>query len=86
MAENVALDLSVPQLPSPWEKKSIVLAFHARMLNDFWSLWCLDMTVEREAVYLMASCWLNVGEEGLGGSLLAEDPLPHLEPRRFTQG
>lgn len=42
--------------------------------------------MEREAVYLMATCWLYKGEEGLGDSLLAEDPLPPQKVHVTTQG
>lgn len=40
-------------------------------------------------MYLVASCWLYMGGKGLGGSLLAEDPFPHLQPQKVhvaTQG
>lgn len=58
----------------------------ACLLDNFWSEWYLDTAMERQAVYLMASCWLYKGEEGPGDSLLAEDPLPPQKVHITTQG
>lgn len=52
-------------------------------LDDFWSLWCLDTTTEREAVYLCGKLLAVYGGKRARRHSVAEDPLPHLELQQF---
>lgn len=61
----------------------VVLGLHASVLIQrlLWRLWCWDRAV-KAAGLLGQVCGYILGRKWVGDSLPAEDPLPHLEPRR----